>query len=618
MTQRENLGAAETILNTLLTYSDHMVHNRPGLVVADDTSVTGVRWSPATYRIEDGVKVVYARRRVGRRDTLVKVGVLGAHDLVHDGDRLVGRFAAPGLFAEVAAWMYRQIARVWALDNEFAARWASYAFGQEHRDLKVALAAFMLVQSRKGEPVKEGEEVLFFDEDFRDVGEAMLLLRRRDKRDLNPKLLLRVHDLLSLPEVAAINRELGFARSARAPFYGRWKKAITKWLENREDNPKVLEGLVKAGFRTTVMELARRARFKPKSERFFEILRWKQAQATDGHREVAIGAAVQPADSWAGLTEMQVCERIVAERPDYKRLVGLVPREVGLTRAVMAAAVEAGALSDKDLVIATPTLEELGLLEVSSVRTRWALAVKKAEDTRAANVAQRVRGAEAKEALEEAADAAVKAAVEEVAKNLRVYFMVDVSGSMESAIDSAKGYIAKFLQAFPQDRLHVSVFNTAGREITIRHASGAGVAHAFSGIRAGGGTDYGAGVRALEKHRPADDEDVLFFFVGDEKASQFAPAVEASGLSPLAFGLVRVESPWGGTGNAVTQTAERLGIPCFTVDERTFSDPYAIPRTIRDLIASTPVDASKRMAPRVSLVDQILATELLSKPAWAA
>jgi len=197
---------------------------------------------------------------------------------------------------------------------------------------------------------------------------------------------------------------------------------------------------------------------------------------------------------------------------------------------------------------------------------------------------------------------------------------VDVSGSMQGAIQAAVEHISKFLQGFPPDRLHVSVFNTAGREIQIKHPSAAGVQNAFRGIVAGGGTDYGAGVRVLSKYKPADDEDVLFLFIGDEEAGHFATAVQNSGLRPMAFGFVKVGTPYAHY-NAVTGTAAELGIPCFMIDQTTFADPYAIPRTIRNLVAATPVGAPTVATPiraRVSIVDTILATDLLRKPAWAA
>lgn len=624
--EQNALGPAERILQTVLSYSDHAVHNRAGIVIPDPGSAVGVKWLPVTHAVEDGEKVVYELRKIGRKSTKIKLGKLKDDGCVKDVNRVIGRYQPAGLYPEVVLWMYKQVAAVWKLDNEFSAKWASYAFGQEHRDLKVILAAFMLVQCRKGDPVMDGGKLAFYDDDFRDVGEAMLLLGRKvvkkdskgkDKdTNFNPKLLLRVHDVLTVPGVAEINRELGFGKSARKPFLGRWPKAVEKWLLYREENPKMLEGLVKAGFRRTVMNLARKVGYKPASPKFFEALRWKQDQAEDGRRSIAIGQAVKAAESWDGFTEEQICEAIVKTKPNFKRVVGLLPKGMGLTRAIVAASIDAGSFSDKDLIIATPTLEELGLLQVQEVKERWEKAIKTAEDMRAANIATRVRSKATQEKLVEAADTAIQKMVAEVVKGLRVYFMVDISGSMENAIEQAKVYLTKFLQSFPKDQLHVSVFNTSGREVEIKHNSAAGIENAFRGIAAGGGTDYGSGVKVLQGHKPKEDEDALFIFVGDEEAGLFTPAVRASGLNPIAFGFLKVRM---NHDQAVRGTAAQLGIPCFMIDERIFADPYAIPRTIRALIAATPVGkAVVAEAPRVTLVETILKTDLLKKPAWAA
>jgi hypothetical protein len=476
----------------------------------------------------------------------------------------------------------------------------------------------------------DGGEHLFDDEDYRDVGEAMILLKEKGK-DLNPKLLLRIYDVLSIPEIAKINRDLGFGKSAKHAFLGRWPKTIEKWLRYREENPKMLHGLVKAGFRTTVMTLARRVHYKPTSDKFFEALRWKQKQAEDGRRDMAIGKAVKAAESWDHLDEAGVCEHIEKTRPSWKRIVGLLPPKIGVTRAVMAAAIESGSLSDKDLIILTPTIEDLGLFKVQEIKERHASALAKADDMRAANIARNVRSKDLKEEMEAGADKAAQKAVEEVLRGLRVYFMVDVSGSMDGALEAAKPLIAKFLQSIPADQVHVAVFNTAGREVTIKHASTKGVEAAFRGIRAGGGTDYGSGVYVLSKHKLQKDEDALFIFVGDEEQPRtFEAQVQNSGLNPVAFGFLKTVAFGGAAGwrarhygadnsKAVRNTAARLGIPCFMIDDRTFDDPYAIPPTLRALIAATPVGETIGAAARVrvTLVDQILQTDLLQKPAWA-
>lgn len=625
--ENETLGVADRILQTVLQYRDHAVHNRPGVVRTDASTPVGVRWDPVTTREEEGGrKGVFLLTQTGRRGrpTETRIGHLSSDGKVRDSRTVVGRFQSPGIFPEVVAWVYQQIAEVWKLDNEFAARWASYAFNQEkNKDMRVILAAFMLVQSRKGDPVREGGKVIFFDEDYRDVGEAMALLSPKDAAYFDPKLLLRVGEVLSVPAVAAINRDLGFGRSARKAPLGRWPKVVEKYLRHRETNPRMLEGQVKAGFRSTLIQLARKVGYKPESPKFFEILRWKQTQSEDGRRAMAIGQALTKADSWDDLTEEQICERIEAEKPNFKRIVGRLPSSTGLTRAIMAAAIEAGALSNKDLIIATPTLEDLGLLEVQTIRERWETAGREADDQRARNIARNVQARELRDKLEESADTVVQNAVEEQVRGLVVYVLVDISGSMEGAIEEAKRYLSKFVHAFPPDKLHVVVFNTVAREVNIPHRSEAGVNAAFRGIRAGGGTSYGSGVRRLQDHKPAADEDALLIFVGDEQqGGNFADQVRASGLNPVAFGLVRVVSAgWGDSGEVVRVTAARLGIPCFQLDNRILSgdDPYAIPQMLRNLVASTPVGQNTvRAIPRVTLAEQILQTNLLTKPAWAA
>lgn len=645
--RHENLGPAERIINTLLPHVDHMVHNRPGMVTPDATSTVGVKWEPVTTVKEaDGKTYVYKLIKKGPRVQMevggkkiwvrgTKVGQLWQDNTVRNDRTKVGDYRAPGVFPEVALWVYRQIAEIWRLDNEFAAKWASYAFTKDHKDLKVALAAFALVQSRKGDPIVEGGQVLFHDEDYRDVGEAMCLITKG--KYMQARQLLRIHDLLTLPGIAEINRELGFGRSARTPFLGRWPKTVEKWLEYRENNPQMLDGLVKTGSTSAVKRLARLVHYKPTSPTFFKALKWRQAQASDGRRALVIGQEWDKAESWVELSEGEICQRIVAEKPSWKVIVSRLPVQVGVTRAVMAAAVESGCLSDKELIIATPTLENLGLLQVQEVREKWDAACRKAEDQRAANIAKNVKNKETREALHDAADTAVKAAVEDVAKNFRVYLMVDTSSSMDKAIDRAISYLEKFVQAFDLDKIHVCTFNTSPREITIRHASRAGVQQAFRGIAASGGTDYGSTAQFCAQHPPKDDEEVLYIYVGDEdarpvnywggKPPAFTDRVRALGLRPQAFGLIYIQpGMWNGhamePGLVVRKTAAELAIPCFLIEENTFEDVYAIPRTIQNLIAATPVgQVPQAAAPRVqrkTLVDEILETELLQKPAWAA
>ena len=139
----ENLGPAERIIQTLLPYSDHCVHNRPGAVLPDPTSPVGVKWLFAKPRPEgkEGEakqRVVYAltqttqpgkKGKPQKHTQRTRLGVLQDDGkTIMNGAVRVGEYRKPGFFPEVVTWLYRQIAEVWRLDNEFAAKWASHAF----------------------------------------------------------------------------------------------------------------------------------------------------------------------------------------------------------------------------------------------------------------------------------------------------------------------------------------------------------------------------------------------------------------------------------------------------------------------------------------------------------
>lgn len=159
----ESLGPAERLLNLIINFPDHLWHNRPG-VFADG------KW------------------RAAARDEVLAF---------HRGEGLPrgGEYRQPAPNAEAIERVYRTLAEIWQANHELAARLASYIMREtDWRDMKVVCAAFMLVQNRCGEPVIDESggirEVLFYDEDFREVGEAMIkFYARGSARMMNPKLI---------------------------------------------------------------------------------------------------------------------------------------------------------------------------------------------------------------------------------------------------------------------------------------------------------------------------------------------------------------------------------------------------------------------------------------------
>lgn len=584
----EGLGPAEQIMQTLVNFGDHLWHGRPGTVRPNGGGVP--LWT-------------YINRE---NRAAAQAGELG-------------ELRDPGMFPEAVRDVYRKVLDVYQMDNELCARWASWAFQKNHQDLKVIFAALMLVQDHAGAPVMEDGEVAFYDNDYREVGEAIILhYLKGDKRALNPKHVLRVYEVLTDPEVVRMNREAGFGRSGRNAPTGRYNKSLERWLRYRERNPQLLEGLVREGWTATVKRMARRCGYKPDSSRFFQMLRWKQTQAAGGHRGVGLDLEFET-DNWENLDELQICQKIVEKRLSYKAATSKLPTSIGITPAIMAALIEGGGLSDADMIIFTPTLEELGLLRDDEIKARWDQARGRVDNQRARNIAQRVRSQSTRDQLEEAADDALREEVAEAAANLTVLFMIDISSSMSDSLENAKQLLAKFVQGFPPEDLFVTVFSSAGRRVNFRSHTQAGVKHALDQFRAGGGTDYSSGIRALRQSGVVVPEgnDCLVFTVGDQNpdsaghdgsrgAARMVAELERGGYDPIGFCHLHV----GRRGCVMEKTAEVMGKSFIEMDAPQFEDVYQLQRTLRSALEAAP----RVRSAGPSLLEQIFSTELLVRP----
>ncbi|GMU62172.1 MAG: hypothetical protein AMXMBFR34_39350 [Myxococcaceae bacterium] len=577
------LGPAEKLLDLVLSSSAHLWHNRPGIEIAGT-------WQP---KPKKGQPLPKSAREV-----------------------------KPGLHVAAATRLYERLLEIYRLNTELFAHFASYALKEtDWRDLKVACAALMLVQNKSGQPVKEDDgQVAFYDDDLRALGEAMALFyEKKSPRMMTPKAVLRVAQLLETEEIARLNRKAGFGDPAsKKPPLGRWKRAAQKWLAARERNPALLQGLVKAGFKETIKAIARKCGYKPESQAFFEALGWKQSQAKGGHRTVGLGALkLQKQERFDGLAEAEICEAIVEQSLTYKDVVGRLPKDVGLTPAIMAALLPS--LSDKDLRIMTPTLEELGLMADREVRARWEKAIETATDQRALNIAKNVRSKEVREKLEQAADVAAKKAVAEATKDVdvRVMFLIDKSGSMQGAIEQSIEALSKILAGFPPQRLHIATFDTMGTVLVPKAPSRAGVQHMLKGIKADGGTVHGAGVRAI--HRAGvtfpDSSRLVVIVVGDEAGEagdQLARAFTDCGYRPSALAMLVSVAGNAARGNSVRTCAGFMKLPFSEVNVSHFDDPYQVTRVLKALL-DAPVAVGA--APQLGWVERVMKTPLLQLPA---
>lgn len=583
----ESLGPAEKLVQLIINFPDHLWHNRPGVV-------RGGKWKAATR------KEIEEHKKTGR--------------IVNDA------FREPGPNVEAIEQVYGALADIWSANNELAARLASYIMKEtDWRDMKAVCAAFMLVQSRAGEPIVEEQNgkrvVLFNDDDYREIGDAMIkLYERGSNRMMNPKLIQRVNEVLSLPGVVTMNRTLGFGNPhKRKPFVGRYYSSVTDWLELREANISLLEGLKKSGYTKTVQSLARTVGYKPKSKRFFEVLGWKQKQAAAGHRTVGLTDLQIRKLTFEGKSEKEICETIVAEKLGWKQVMGMLPKNIGLTAAIFVAMLDQ--FSDKDLTILTPTLEELGLLKHEQIKARWQEAIGKQQDQRARNIAKNLRDRELAGKLEASADAAVTKAVAEATKDVDIHimFIIDTSGSMEGAIETSKEALSMIVQGFPQEKVNIASFNTVGTFLKPRHWSAAGVQHMLKSIGASGGTIYSSGVRAFYESgvRIPPGRSLILFAVGDEAGEAgglFATNLRQWNYVPAAIAHIVNVAGNSGRGTTVRSASESLGVPYTEVNVNQLTDVYQVQRTLKAALESQPYRE------KGSLIEKIMQTELLVSP----
>lgn len=579
-------GPAEKLLDLTLNASAHLWHNRPGLDVG------------GTWHAKRG-----AKKDVISRGTPVK----------------------PGLHVPAAERLYARLLDIHRLNAELMARFASYALTQtEWRDLKVACAALMLVQPHAGQPIKGDDgEVAFHDDDYRSVGEAMILFyEKKSTKMLTPKSVLRVAELLETPLIAELNKMAGFADagSKKAPL-GRWKRAATRWLAIREKNLPMLQGLVKAGYKETIKNIARKAGYKPESAAFFEVLGWKQKQASGGHRAVGMAnLKLQKRERFDGVSEAEICEAIAEQKLSYKDVVGRLPKDVGLTPAIMVALLPS--LSDRDLRILTPTLEELGLMTEPEIRKRWEKAIAESTDQRTLQISKNVRSKELKEKLVDASDNAARKAVAEATAEqpVDVMFLIDKSGSMEGAIDKSKEALSRILAGFPEEKVHIASFDTVGTVLKPKAPNRAAVQHMLSAIKAGGGTMHASGVRALYQSgfRVPAGSHLVVIVVGDEAGedgAQLARAFGEYGYKPAAIAVMVNVS--GARGRSVQDCARSLVIPYSEVNIDQFEDPYQVPRVLRALLEAPKLGAAGAIGgagAQIAWLEKVIATPILQLP----
>ncbi|NIP98424.1 MAG: hypothetical protein GWO24_35450 [Akkermansiaceae bacterium] len=169
------------------------------------------------------------------------------------------------------------------------------------------------------------------------------------------------------------------------------------------------------------------------------------------------------------------------------------------------------------------------------------------------------------------------------------------------------------MQGFPEQKLHISCFNTVGYLMKPRHYSAKGIRHMLKAVTSSGGTIYSAGMAVFHVNgiRIPEDADLIVFAVGDEageSGEDFARNIRGFGYRPSAFAhIVNVAAGWA-RGHTVRRASEILGVPYTEVEISQLQDVYQVQRTLKGILEAQPFRGSE------SLIEKVLRTELLTKP----
>jgi len=465
-------------------------------------------------------------------------------------------------------------------DPLFLAHFTSYAMRKlDSKDLKVVAAFASSLSDADGTAFSV--ESNYRKPNWRLVAQAAL-------QQLDPKLVLRV--------VRLANRKQKFGSKGEATHFSKHlRTALKRYLRFREVNPKVLEGVKRVGLSKTYKTLYRIARLAPSAEAC-KVLGWKQKEGYPG-----AGVEIKKNElSLEGLTDLQIAEKIRAERLPPTRVLGALPGKIS---PVVAAAILEQSTGDQAIIL-TDMFEEQGLLknkEVQKLYRRKILSSKNALD----------RVDRIKSELSADTEAMLKTARAEKRKDDvgdvgKLFLHIDISGSMQNAIALASdrgATLAEFVKN-PQENFHWGVFNDSGRILQKPNTFEKDAFKAcLYGVRAGGGTNC----LALYKQARAFGCDTDIYITDQGHTyGDFGTVLDQytrSGIAlPKLVVIVDVNS-W--KNGPMKEAFERRSVPVVMLTPKELAESALVSQAVKVALKG-----------QTAIIEEILNESLLDLPKW--
>lgn len=477
-------------------------------------------------------------------------------------------------------------------DNDpiFLAHFTSYAIRKlDSADLKVLAVFANSLSSADGTPFSPGSK--YKKPNLRMVSQAAL-----QDSFFDAKRAMRLY------QITALKRELGAHHKFGTHLTNGLTTAFRKYLRYRENNPKALEGIRKVGLKDTYKHLYRLLRMGPTDEAA-AILNWNQK-----------GKKIQRIDMFGfkDLSDIEVAEKIRKDKLPVLGVLGALMQrgpKAKISPVIAVAIMEQ--VTGNQAVILRELFDEQGLLKNPEVMALYESKVKTAKT--ALDRVERINteiGEEVTKVLKAAKSAKRKETVGVVPK---LFLHIDISPSMQQAIELAKDYGATFAEAIPnpEENFFWGAFNHTGMSLPRPESFEKDAFHSvLFGLRCSGSTNVMACYGMAREVGAVVDvliTDEGHMAPGQHIMDEIDRYEKAGKGKPKSVIVVHVDTPGSPAAGTLRPFFESRGIEFVLLKPEALKESALVAQTIRASIQG-----------QQAILDEILATPLLTLPKWWA
>jgi len=465
-------------------------------------------------------------------------------------------------------------------DPYFLVHFTSYAVTKlDSKDLKVVSVFANALSDADGTPfIETNKEGKVIKSEYNKPN--LRMITQAGFQMLEPKLALRVIQLANL-KIAYSNK---YREGTHFP--KSLKKALIKYLRYRENNLYIVKGIKKAGLRKILMNLYRMARIAPSME-VAGILRWEQKDGREIKKEQAL--------SFKGMKDIDIAKKIRKEKINSMVAVGALPEKIS---PVIAVAILEQATGNQTVILKS-LFERQGLLRHNEIIELFEQKLNIAKD--ALNRVERMNTVTSEKVEKALKKAKSKKRKEEFGEIGKIFLHIDISSSMQPAIEFAKekGAIIAECVKNPKENFHWGCFNQNGYllEKPDTFTQGAFMQKLY-GIKADGWTDC---LACYQKARELNCDVDIYVTDQEHNRGNINKYIIEYGKPKVVIIIDFGNGKYGDLFKAFT----RNDIPVSIIKPETLIESALVVQTIKTAAIGA-----------IAIIDEIMQTPLLKLPEW--